>query len=128
MRKLTILFAAALLCGCHNTLTLTQEESGKTVILSAGETAAIQLPENPTTGYSWEFFPEPENQNVIGNIKEEYTQDKAEAGMVGVGGTKTYSFVAKQSGNITIKGYYYRPWENKDTGSAATVSYKIEVH
>ena len=57
MRKLTILFAAALLCGCHNTLTLTQEESGKTVILSAGETAAIQLPENPTTGYSWEFFP-----------------------------------------------------------------------
>lgn len=128
MKKLTILFAAALLCGCHNTLTLTQEESGKNVTLAAGEAVAVQLPENPTTGYSWEFFTEPENQDVIGDIKEEYTQDKAESGMVGVGGTKTYSFTAKQSGNVTIKGYYYRPWENKDTNSAATVNYKISVH
>ena len=105
----------------------TRADSGQSIELEIGQTATIQLEENPTTGYGWEFFSEPEKQQIIGDFKAEYRQDKAEKDFVGVGGVKIYSFKALSKGTITLWGYYYRPWENKDADSVDKVKYKITV-
>lgn len=129
MKKFALLITAlSLCCGCTDSVFLTKQDSGKNIELSVGEKVTVKLAENPNTGYGWEFFTEPENQDIIGDIKEEYVQDKAENGMVGVGGVKSYSFIVQKSGEVVLKGYYFRPWENKDTDSAETVNYKISVH
>lgn len=128
MKYFQILSLILLLCGCHNpTQTYTRQDSGKEITLNKGTSAVISLAENPTTGYSWEFFIVPNVQNVIGDIKEEYKQERTENGMVGVGGIKTYRFTAKHGGNVTIKGYYFRPWEDKNSHSADKVTYLITV-
>lgn len=131
MKKCLMLLSLVMLfCGCNQVESpriYTKADSGQSIELKIGQTAAIQLEENPTTGYGWEFFSEPEKQQIIGDFKAEYRQDRAEKDFVGVGGTKTYSFKALSKGTVTLLGYYYRSWENKDADSVDKVKYEITV-
>lgn len=130
MKKvLYALFAVLMFGGCASTETykLKYNNNGQTLELSLGDSVNIELPENPTTGYSWAFFTTPEPQNIITNITESYRQDNASDGMVGVGGVKTYSFRATHPGRVVITGYYYRPWESMSENYVSKVVYNIVV-
>lgn len=124
MKTVSAFLFLMLLCACNpDVVYLSEEDSGREVILSVGQHAVITLPENLTTGYEWEFEIEPENQNVIGNIKEKAIRQETE--MVGTPGVKEVSFKAENSGKTNISGYYVRSWEKWDKNTVQSVHYTI---
>jgi inhibitor of cysteine peptidase len=84
----------------------TEADSGKAVQESLGETFAIRLPENPTTGYSWNLsLPE----GIILS-RDEYIPPQNAGQILGAGGTRSFTLVAetRSEGNITAE--YRRAW------------------
>ena len=128
-RFLQMLLVAVLLgnCGGQEQITLGQDNSGKEIFMAVGGKAVVNLTENTTTGYSWNFFVEPEQQDVIADISQAYKPGVISNGQVGAGGIKTYSFTAAQKGTVLLTGYYYRPWEPLNKETAEKVIYKIIV-
>lgn len=130
MKKIVYsLLMVLMFSGCANveTYNLKYADSGKTLKLALGDMVNVELPENPTTGYSWAFFTNPEPQNIITNITESYRQYNVAENMVGVGGIKIFSFKATHPGKVTVTGYYYRPWENMSESYVSKVVYNIVV-
>jgi predicted secreted protein/putative hemolysin len=88
-------------------VTLTDTDNGKTEDIAQGTRFAIQLKENPTTGFGW-------NATVSSGLEiqsSDYQQDKAAEGMVGVGGTRTWVIVANDLGTQKFSASYRRSWE-----------------
>ena len=85
---------------------------GKIIDARLGDIVTIKLAENPTTGYGWQFEIMPEEQNVIDVISSKYIAPRTT--LIGTGGTKEYKFEIKNTGQITINGYYVRPWEETE--------------
>jgi len=103
-------------------VTLTDTENGITENITQGTRFAVQLKENPTTGYGW-------NATVSSGLEiqsSDYQQDKAAEGMVGVGGTRTWVIVAKDLGTQKFSATYLRSWE-KVTGNETAYSVNINV-
>lgn len=85
----------------------TLNDSGKTVPLGLQQTLGIRLPENPTTGYSW-------NASVSTGlviVDTAYTPDPVTPGVVGAGGTRNWTVRAVQAGAQQFSAVYVRPWE-----------------
>jgi len=98
------------LVGCQSVggqLKLTEEDSGKTIEVKAGDTFVVSLKGNITTGYDWS----------IANLDERFLQQQGEADyesdsdLIGAGGTATYTFKALSAGQTTLKLIYSRPFE-----------------
>ena len=98
------------LAGCQSIsgqLKLTEEDSGKTIEVKAGDIFIVSLKENITTGYGWSYA----------NLDEQFLQQQGEAGyesdsdLIGAGGTATYTFKALRAGQTTLKLIYSRPFE-----------------
>ena len=94
--------------------------------LRAGQTLAIALPSNGSTGYSWSVT------GVEGSILtpaqpygEEIT-DPHQPGMVGVGGSTHWRLTAARAGTATLTFTYARPWE-RDAAPAETATYRVVV-
>jgi predicted secreted protein len=83
---------------------------------------AIVLAENPTTGYMWNATLSP----GLELQSSDYRQDDAAPGMVGVGGTRTWVIVAKESGDQKFSALYRRSWENV-TGNETEYTVTIRV-
>ncbi len=79
-----------------------------------GYVLTVRLPSNPSTGYDWSF--EFSDDGVIELLTQEFVQDYAPDGIVGVGGTWAASFVCSGSkfGDVTLTLKYSRSWENVD--------------
>ena len=67
-----ILISLLLSTACGHALDITQSDNGKIINVSQGDIVVIKLAENPTTGYSWQFEINPENQNIINVISSKY--------------------------------------------------------
>jgi putative hemolysin/predicted secreted protein len=103
-------------------VTLTETEKGITEDIAQGTRFAVQLKENPTTGFGW-------NATVSSGLEIQssvYQQDKAAEGMVGVGGTRTWVIIAKDLGTQKFSATYLRSWEAV-TGNETTYSVNINV-
>lgn len=102
-------------------VTLTEADKGKTEDIAQGTRFAVQLKENPTTGFQW-------NATVSPGLEiqsSDYQMDKAGEGMVGVGGTRTWVIVAKDLGTQKFSATYKRSWEpvtGNETGFSANVN------
>lgn len=124
MKKICCLLLFVLLCSCQKEdIYLSEQDSGHNIILDIGQTAIITLAENRTTGYGWEFEIEPQQQDVIGNIKEKHIYQKTK--LIGAGGIKEFRFKAERAGKVNISAYYRRPWENVDKKNLHSVTYTI---
>ena len=88
-------------------VTLTDADNGKASDIAQGTKFAVELAENPTTGFQW-------NATVSPGLEiqsSDYQQGKAAEGMVGVGGTRTWVIVAKDLGTQKFSASYRRSWE-----------------
>jgi predicted secreted protein len=86
-----------------------------TVHAAVGDTIRLSLPENPSTGYSWQMT----TSDGIEKIGDNYVQGNAGMPLrpiVGAGGTHEYVYKATKPGAQTISGIYKRPWEGKSEG------------
>ncbi len=114
---LVLFVACTLFAGCtgtgeevvSDTYVFTQDNDGKTVIVKPSSTIEVKLAGNPTTGFSWSA--DGDGLTVVGDPNGTYVMDEAEPGMVGVGGTFTFTYEAVTDGTYMITAGYARPWE-----------------
>jgi predicted secreted protein/putative hemolysin len=103
-------------------VTFTEADNGKTGDITKNTRFAVMLKENPTTGFTWNATLSPglELQST------DYRPDDAPIGMVGVGGSRTWVLVAKDTGDQKFSVIYRRPWEPV-TGNETAYSVNIRV-
>jgi len=85
-----------------------QTNDGETYDVPVDTEIRLKLPENPTTGYSWQLSVTP--GLVI--LNESYQPDDPTGKLIGSGGTHLWTMRAIQPGMQTISGVYSRLWES----------------
>ena len=107
---------STILTGCGSTgddILLDADDNGRQIALKKGQTIAISLASNPTTGYSWQVVPL--DGGVLAQVGEAKFDEKArDKDVVGAGGTETLRFEAKKPGQAMIELAYRRPWEKSE--------------
>ena len=96
-------------------------DSGRVVTASKGDSIAVNLQENPSTGYSWQITA----SDGLTQTGDQYLQDNPVPFRVGAGGTHVWNFRVTGSGVQHISAVYQRPWESK--APAKTFSLTIQV-
>lgn len=79
------------------------------ITLKKGETYHLELPSNPTTGYSWYLAKDIPVNAPIRIIKTEYSPQKTN--LVGSGGIQYWDIKGVKKGVCTVALEYKRPWE-----------------
>jgi inhibitor of cysteine peptidase len=97
----------------------TETADGQTVVVRVGEEVELSLPENPTTGFSWELSP---GADAPYRLRREWFD--ATQGRVGAGGTRHWQFEATNVGQGTIALSYRRAWES---ATAPTRTFALHV-
>ena len=128
MKSLFALLACALLAGCttaHSPKTISPADTDRQITLAVGQVLVIELPGNPTTGYTWTA------KKIDGDALTRlgdgvYKQNPAPERMEGVGGVETWKFQGAKAGRQTLRFEYARSWE-KDTAPARVAAFEIVV-
>ncbi|MFP4655465.1 MAG: protease inhibitor I42 family protein [Methanohalobium sp.] len=103
-------------------ISITINDSNKTINAEIGDFLILELEENPTTGFQWEL----NSTDGLVLVNDTYIPDKDGEDKVGVGGTHTWTFKVSDTGNQQIRGVYKRPWENVN-GDGKRFNLNIEV-
>ena len=82
---------------------------------------SISIDENATTGYRWSQ--KIEDESIVRLAKDDYIAPQAN-GMVGVGGTRVFTYTAVAPGKTTIVLNYERSWEGSPI---KTITVSVEV-
>jgi inhibitor of cysteine peptidase len=90
-------------------VTLSEEDTGSTVALRAGDTMEVVLDGNPTTGFSWE------TAAIDASVLKQLGEPGFEpyTNLIGSGGKFTFRFQAVSSGQTLLRLVYHRPWETE---------------
>lgn len=85
---------------------ITRSDQGKTIEVPKGTGFLVELQENPSTGYRWQFDIPP---NAAEITHTEY-QSSPDTG-VGGGGLRTFHITLKVPGPVPLRAQLVRPWE-----------------
>lgn len=126
----TSLIALVLTSGCatkERIVTVTESANGSTVSIGAGDRIRVELPSNPSTGYSWQTMEL--NSWVLARTKRPvYTPDSAGGAdrqrMVGSGGQLMFEYEAIGVGTSPVRIAYSRQWE---TNAAPAKTFQVTV-
>ena len=88
-------------------LFLSGPDNGRAVSLGAGSVLQVELPGNPSTGFSWEV--DSYDPAVLTKVYEHYEPDSNEPGMTGGGGVYTFRFYAAAAGVSPLRLVYVGP-------------------
>jgi len=117
-----VVLAAVSGCASKTALALEAKDNGRQIELEKGQTLAISLEGNPSTGYTWEMVESEDSiLRQVGEIEFE-----AESDLVGAPGTQTLRFEAVESGQTELKLVYHRPWET-DVAPLETFTLQVTV-
>jgi inhibitor of cysteine peptidase len=100
---------------------LTASDNGQKITLFAGQELIIQLPGNPSTGYTWEA------KDLDASMFQQVGEPVFAASnpnLVGSSGTLTLSFRVLKTGPAALTLVYHRSWE---TGVAPLQTFSITV-
>ena len=130
MFRFAVLTVTALLvAGCSAATPASREltvaDNATTQTVAVGDTVIVRLAGNPTTGYSWTQLAGDAAVLVPAAEEPAYSSEAAE-GVVGAGGTYTFSWTAQAAGTTTLELAYRRPWET-DVAPIETFTVTIEV-
>jgi predicted secreted protein len=99
---------------------LSEQDTGTTVQLSAGQEMEVVLDGNPTTGFLWETAAV--DTSVLRQLGEPDFRPDTE--LLGSGGKFTFRFEAVASGQTLLQLVYHRPWE---TGVPPEKTFEVTV-
>jgi inhibitor of cysteine peptidase len=102
-------------------VTFTENDNDTTAEVAANQKFAVQLKENPTTGYSWNAS----TSSGLTVLSSNFQEDSHAEGMVGVGGVHTWVLQATGDGPQTFSGVYGRSWE---TTTGSETGYNLAVN
>lgn len=95
----------------------------KDITVDTGDTFAIQLEANPTTGYDWAASIS--DENIVSLVSCVYQEKSVDTAIVGSGGVDVITFKGLKKGSAVITLVYERSFEK---GSAAeTLVYNVTV-
>ena len=114
-----LLLAGAVVAGCASASTggsgasptavvVTAADNGKTMDAAAGATLSVQLPGNPSTGYTWS--PDGDLPAILKQDGEP-SFEASSAGTPGSGGTMTMRYAVTAAGTGDLKLKYWRTFE-----------------
>ena len=86
-----------------------------------GQTIALRLESNPTTGYSWEAAQDRE----LFDIQSSYTAEPQSGPVTGAGGWQSFLLTPKQAGTVRVSFRYSRPWEPNDADPQFSYAFEI---
>jgi len=113
-----VVLSVGLISGCSKA-NATYMDASQVIKVKVGEEFTIALKGNPTTGYDWECTSVYEWIQPLGKT---YQADNT--GLVGSGGTDSFSFKAHAKGTATLAFSYKRSWE---TTAADQKTFTVEV-
>jgi inhibitor of cysteine peptidase len=103
-------------------VTVTPSADVSSTTLAVGETIAVRLAENPTTGHRWTSEGGGDRLVEIDSTFEPPpSRDKA-----GAGGTRVFRFRAARAGRVTLVLRYARPWEGGPAASQRELRVEIQ--
>jgi inhibitor of cysteine peptidase len=85
-------------------LTVTRADNGRVVAANVGDTIAVRLDENPTTGYTWSIA------SIDGARLEAGSPTREPGARVGAGGTTTWPIQARAAGRARLELVHARSW------------------
>jgi len=123
---LTPLFVAGMVVwsGAQD-LVLTAEDDGRTVAVVADQSILINLPGNPSTGYTW-LLMSTNGDSVIPTGPAAYIPDPG--GGPGSPGTFSFPFLAVHVGATTLALDYLQPWEPTNVARTFSVTIQVTAH
>ena len=102
------------------------EAKGDVLRKKTGETFVIELESNPSTGFRW-ALDGTEDATVVRKVSDGYASHAHAPGLVGVGGTETWTFQAAKKGQTALHFIYHRPWEKGlDPARERTIQVEVE--
>lgn len=104
---------------------LTEQDNNKNLAITVGDIFTVRLDENPTTGYVWSVEG---MADVLILQNTDYVTNSISKGeiMTGVGGKKTFAFIANAVGTVTLRFKEWRAWEG-DSSIVNKFAVKIQV-
>ena len=97
------------------------KDISKEVTMSKGGQLVIELPSNPSTGFSWTEAMIAE-ASVLEENESKFVEPVEQA--MGTAGTQVWTFTATGKGTTTVEMQYSRPWEG---GEKAEWTFEITV-
>lgn len=98
-------------------------EAFNKVTVAKGETFAIELESNPSTGYSWDLRLKAGKAKLV---DEDFISSVSEPEICGAGGKEVFVFKAEESGTIEIEAQYKRSWESKPPAKVQNFSVTVK--
>jgi inhibitor of cysteine peptidase len=121
---LALLAVALVLAGIVGGITppnsFTEGDNGRTVTVAAGRVITIELPGNPTTGFSWAATVG--NPSMLREVSPPVYTPSSRA--LGGGGNYTFQYKVGAAGQTDLTLVYRRSWE---TGVAPLKTFKLTV-
>jgi|SRR5689334_17661549 len=101
-------------------IVVTQSSSNQVLRCAVGDTVVVRLPENPTTGYRWQF-------EVPTGLELAGDDFNTSASNPGAGGERVMRFCVRAGASIRLHAALRRSWE---TGVAPQAEFAVvlEVH
>jgi inhibitor of cysteine peptidase len=88
-------------------VTLTRGDDGNSVEVHVGDSIVVQLPENPTTGFTWAI----DQADAYVLRRQSFRYSAAPSAAVGGGGQRSFRFKAVRPGTVTLQLKLWREWE-----------------
>ena len=102
---LAVALTAFVNCAAHAT--------DQTLKLAVGQQAAIELEENPSTGYRWSIDAQASSNLSILHIDDRgFAHNAGDKPLPGAAGVHRWNVQATSPGNASITFVYRRPWES----------------
>lgn len=98
-------------------------ETFKDITIKSGESFAVWLDSNPSTGYGWQISVSSGKASVVST---DFAAAASPRNVVGAGGTMKHIFKAESEGTIELTAEYRRPWEKSATAEK-TLTFKVNV-
>lgn len=121
LAALFLLFLFSPACMAAEEPVLNEGNNGSTIIITEGQSLKLNLESNPSTGFSWEHFPDLKT-GLLEETEHGYLPDLQ---LPGTGGKEFWTFKAINSGDFTLSLAYMRPWENRMPSKTFSVNIKI---
>ncbi len=129
MKKIQGILAVVLLlgilsgCGPKDT-TLTIDNNGQPETIHIGGSVLVQLPANPSAGFTWEASQL--DANLLKQVGQTEYQSASSNPAPGQGGTQILRFQAIAAGSTTLTLVYHQPFD-KSTPPAQTYSIPLSI-
>lgn len=91
----------------NGALVLTRTDNNRSAELRVGERILVRLPEKPNIGFTWAI--DETNSRLLALDSTDYAES-VEA-YIGASGRRTFTFTARQPGEVALKFKYWRFWE-----------------